>query len=97
VAGSLIVGNDGLVIASTLTGGMDKDLLGALCNAMHSHTDLAAKKVEMGKVKQVIFHADDKMTILTAVAVGVLAVFVENHDLTQIDSLLTAIESTVRG
>jgi uncharacterized protein len=97
VAGSLIVGNDGLVIASTLTGGMDKDLLGALCNAMHSHTDLAAKKVQMGKVKQVIFHANDKMTILTAVAVGVLAVFVENHDLGQIDSLLTAIDATVRG
>jgi hypothetical protein len=51
----------------------------------------------MGKVKQVIFHANDKMTILTAVAVGVLAVFVENHDLGQIDSLLTAIDATVRG
>jgi predicted regulator of Ras-like GTPase activity (Roadblock/LC7/MglB family) len=97
VAGSLIVGNDGLVIASTLTGGLDKDLLGALCNAMHGHTDLAAKKLNMGKTKQVIFHAEDKMTILTAVAVGVLAVFVENHDMGTIDSLLTAIDSTVRG
>jgi len=97
VAGSLIVGNDGLVIASTLTSGLDKDLLGALCNAMHSHSDLAAKKLDMGKLRQIIFHADDKMTILTGVAVGVLAVFVENRDLTQVDSLLTAIESTVRG
>lgn len=97
VQGSLIVGNDGLVIASTLTGGLDKDLLGALCCAMHSHSDLAGKKLEMGKMKQIIFHATDKMTILTAVAVGVLAVFVENHDMTQIDSLLAAIEGTVRG
>ena len=97
VAGSLIVGNDGLVIASTLQGGLDKDLLGALCNAMHSHTDLGVRELHMGKTRQVIFHAEDKITVLTAVAVGVLAVFVENHDLGQIDSLLTAIDSTVRG
>jgi predicted regulator of Ras-like GTPase activity (Roadblock/LC7/MglB family) len=97
VAGSLIVGNDGLVIASTLQGGLDKDLLGALCNAMHSHTDLGVRELHLGKTRQVIFHAENKMTVLTAVAVGVLAVFVENHDLGQIDSLLTAIDSTVRG
>jgi len=97
VAGSLIVGNDGLVIASTLKGGMDKDLLGALCCAMYSHTDLGGKKLQMGKLKQIIFHAVDKTTVLTPVAVGVLAVFVENHELDQIDSLLTAIEGTVRG
>jgi predicted regulator of Ras-like GTPase activity (Roadblock/LC7/MglB family) len=97
VAGSLIVGNDGLVIASTLKGGLDKDLLGALCSAMHSHTDLAGKKLNMGKMRQIIFHASDKVTVLTAVAVGVLAVFVENSSLSELDSLLTAIEGTVRG
>jgi predicted regulator of Ras-like GTPase activity (Roadblock/LC7/MglB family) len=97
VAGSLIVGNDGLVIASTLTGGLDKDLLGALCTAMHSHSELALKKLDMGKLKQIIFHTPQKMTILTAVAVGVLAVFVDGHDATGIDNLLGAIDQTVRG
>ena len=97
VAGSLIVGNDGLVIASTLGSNMDKDTLGVLCTAMHSHTELAAKKLEMGKLRQIIFHADDKLTVLTAVAVGVLAVFVEHHDVAKIDDLLMAIEQTVRG
>lgn len=97
VAGSLIVGNDGLVIASTLSSGMDKDTLGVLCTAMHSHTELAAKKLEMGKLRQIIFHADDKVTVLTAVAVGVLAVFVENRDVAKLDDLLAAIEQTVRG
>jgi hypothetical protein len=33
--------------------------------------------VKLGKLKQIIFHAVDKTTILTADAVGVLAVFVE--------------------
>lgn len=97
VAGSLIVGNDGLVIASTLHGTLDKDLAGALCCAMHSHADLASKKIQMGKLKQIIFHAEGKCTILTGVAVGVLAVFVDGNDYAQIDSLLNAIESTVRG
>lgn len=97
VAGSLIVGNDGLVIASTLGSNMDKDTLGVLCTAMHSHTELAAKKLEMGKLRQIIFHTDEKLTVLTSVAVGVLAVFVEHHDVAKIDDLLMAIEQTVRG
>jgi predicted regulator of Ras-like GTPase activity (Roadblock/LC7/MglB family) len=97
VVGSLIVGNDGLVIASTLGSNMDKDTLGVLCTAMHSHTELAVKKLEMGKLRQIIFHTDDKLTVLTAVAVGVLAVFVEHHDVAKIDDLLMAIEQTVRG
>jgi predicted regulator of Ras-like GTPase activity (Roadblock/LC7/MglB family) len=97
VQGSLIVGNDGLVIASTLQGGLDKDLLGALCTAMHSHTDLAARKLQMGKLRQIIFHCDHRLTVLTAVAVGVLAVFVDTNDMNEIDTLLAAIEGTVRG
>ncbi|MBI4532312.1 MAG: roadblock/LC7 domain-containing protein, partial [Candidatus Melainabacteria bacterium] len=36
VAGSLIVGHDGLVIASTLAANLDKDLLGAMSIAIHS-------------------------------------------------------------
>jgi hypothetical protein len=35
--------------------------------------------------------------LLTAVAVGVLAVFVESRDVAKLDDLLAAIESTVRG
>lgn len=98
VIGSLIVGHDGLVIASTLQSGIDKDMMGALCTAIHSHTDVAAKKVEQGKLNQIVFLSEDmKLTVMTGVAVGILAVFVDNCDLPAIDGLLGAIETTVRG
>jgi hypothetical protein len=64
---------------------------------MHAHTDLAIKKLQMGGLTQAIYYAQDKTTILTGVAIGILGVFVENSDVGQLDSLLGAIESTVRG
>ncbi|MBY0546120.1 MAG: roadblock/LC7 domain-containing protein, partial [Candidatus Obscuribacterales bacterium] len=103
VVGSLIVGHDGLVIASTLQGGIDKDMMGALCSALHSHLDIAAKKLEKGKLQQVVFlgqspnSPDTKLTVLTAVAVGILAVFVDQCQMERLDGLLQAIETTVKG
>ena len=98
VIGSLIVGHDGLVIASTLQSGIDKDMMGALCTAIHSHTDVAAKKCDQGKLNQIVFLSEDmKLTVMTGVAVGILAVFVDNCDLPAVDGLLGAIETTVRG
>lgn len=103
VVGSLIVGHDGLVIASTLQGGIDKDMMGALCTALHSHLDVAAKKLDKGKLQQVVFlgqsqgSSDTKLTVLTAVAVGILAVFVDQCQMERLDGLLQAIETTVKG
>jgi predicted regulator of Ras-like GTPase activity (Roadblock/LC7/MglB family) len=98
VIGSLIVGHDGLVIASTLSGGIDKDMMGAMCTAIHSHLDVAVKKMDKGKLQQSVFvGGDNKLTVMTAVAVGVLAVFVDNAGVEKVDGLLTAIDNTVRG
>jgi hypothetical protein len=54
VSGSLIVGHDGLVIASTVSGGMDKDTLGALSTALLSTTNLATLKLDIGKLNQMV-------------------------------------------
>ncbi len=105
VAGSLIVGHDGLVIASTVGTGWDKDMLGALSTALLSTSNLATKKLEIGKLKQMVLltklETDQgevmKTTVLTDVEVGILAVFLEQTDLTKIDGLLTTIHSTIHG
>lgn len=105
VAGSLIVGHDGLVIASTVGSGWDKDMLGALSTALLSTSNLATKKLEIGKLKQMVLltklTTDQgdvmKTTVLTDVEVGILAVFLEQTDLTKIDGLLTTIHSTIHG
>ena len=98
VIGSLIVGHDGLVIASTLQGGIDKDMMGAMSTAIHSHLDVAVKKLEKGKLQQTVFFGQgERLTVMTAVAVGILAVFVDNAGVAQVDGLLNAIETTVKG
>lgn len=98
VAGSLIVGHDGLVIASTLKTGIDKEMMGAMCTAMHSHLDIATKKLSLGKLNQAIFKdCEENLTVLTSVAVGILAVFVDQGQFDKINGLLEAIEVTIHG
>ncbi|HEY9679592.1 MAG TPA: roadblock/LC7 domain-containing protein [Drouetiella sp.] len=97
VDGSVIVGHDGLVIASTAPQGMDKDTLGVLSVACLSTSNLATKKLEIGKLRQMVLLTDEKTTVLTDVDVGILAVFMNNNDITKIDGLLEAIHDTIHG
>jgi hypothetical protein len=97
VAGSLIVGHDGLVIASTLGSGWDRDMYGALSSSIHSNTNLATGKLELGALRQTILQSEDKVTVLTEVEVGVLAVFCEQREPGKLNGLLEAIEATVHG
>lgn len=101
VAGSLIVGHDGLVMSSTLQQGWDKDMLGALSTALLSTSNLSTKKLEIGKLRQMVLLTRtpnaDKTTILTDVDVGILVVFCEETDLARIDGLLEKIQNTING
>jgi predicted regulator of Ras-like GTPase activity (Roadblock/LC7/MglB family) len=102
VTGSLIVGHDGLVIASTVGQGWDKDMLGALSTALLSTSNLATKKLEIGKLRQMVLLTElapdsYKSTVLTDVDVGILAVFMDRIDLTKIDGLLETIHKTIHG
>lgn len=103
VVGSLIVGHDGLVIASTLGTGMDKDMLGALSTALLSTSNLATQKLEIGRLRQMVLLTDNKnngvnkTTVLTDVDVGILAVFLEKTELEKIDGLIDAIHATIHG
>ncbi|MDX2107876.1 MAG: roadblock/LC7 domain-containing protein [Candidatus Melainabacteria bacterium] len=101
VAGSLIVGHDGLVMSSTLQQGWDKDMLGALSTALLSTSNLSTKKLEIGKLRQMVLLTRtpnaDKTTILTDVDVGILVVFCEQTDITLIDGLIEKIQNTING
>lgn len=101
VVGSIIVGHDGLVMASTLKEGWDKDIMGALSTALLSTSNLTTKKLEIGKLRQMVMLTrsgnQDKTTILTDVDVGILAVFVEETDISKIDGMLETIHKTIHG
>ncbi|MDZ4835640.1 MAG: hypothetical protein SGJ27_17835 [Candidatus Melainabacteria bacterium] len=101
VVGSIIVGHDGLVMASTLKEGWDKDIMGALSTALLSTSNLTTKKLEIGKLRQMIMLTkignQEKTTVLTDVDVGILAVFVEETDVSKIDGMLEIIHKTIHG
>ena len=101
VFGSIIVGHDGLVMASTLKDGWDKDIMGALSTALLSTSNLTTKKLEIGKLRQMIMLTksgnQEKTTVLTDVDVGILAVFVEETDISKIDGMLDIIHKTIHG
>jgi predicted regulator of Ras-like GTPase activity (Roadblock/LC7/MglB family) len=105
VTGCLIVGHDGLVIASTIASGEDKDALGALSSALLNTSNLATLKLEIGKLKQMVLLTDyangqghkEITTVLTDVDVGVLAVFLDTQQLDKLDGLLETIHSTIHG
>ncbi len=95
VAGSLIVGLDGLVIASTLGPELDKDVLGPMSSSVHSHSDIVTNKLDLGSLHQIVLQSKDTITILTNVEVGVLGVFCVCRELEKLNGLLEAINTTV--
>ena len=97
IAGTLIVGHDGLVISSTLKAGKDKDTIGALSVACLGSTNLGTRKLEIGKLKQMVFITDSSITVLTDVEVGILAVLLDNLEINKIDGVLQTIHDTIHG
>jgi predicted regulator of Ras-like GTPase activity (Roadblock/LC7/MglB family) len=97
VKGSVIVGHDGLVIASTVGEDMDKDALGALSLHCLGSSNMATQKLEIGKLRQMVLISGEKITVLTDVDVGILAVFMDNTRVDRIDGLITAIHETIHG
>ena len=71
--------------------------MGAMATAIHSTTNLATKKLELGALHQAILQAQETITVLTEVDVGILAVFTDVREIDMLNGLLEAIDSTVNG
>lgn len=93
VAGSLIVGRDGLVIASTLPAEFDKEMIGAIASSMQTNLDVQCKKMKLGTARQIIVDTEGGVLLLMALEVGVLVVL--SASLMQLDlaAVLQAIAS----
>ncbi len=64
VIGSLLVGRDGLVIASTLLDDEDAEVLGAMSAAVFGEIDKATKRVGIGVLVDAIIDAKDGSILL---------------------------------
>ncbi|MBA3469901.1 MAG: roadblock/LC7 domain-containing protein [Herpetosiphonaceae bacterium] len=64
VIGSLLVGRDGLVIASTLLDDEDAEVLGAMSAAVFGEIDKATKRIGIGVLVDAIIDAKDGSILL---------------------------------
>ncbi len=64
VIGSLLVGRDGLVIASTLLEDEDAEVLGAMSAAVFGEIDKATKRIGIGVLVDAIIDAKDGSILL---------------------------------
>jgi len=105
VAGSMLIGGDGLVIASTYTGAADRDTLGVLAHGLMGNSNLATLRFDLGKLDQMILtsvitdnnHRKKITTILTDAEVGALAVFIDSPLVVSLDELLGQLSTVARG
>ncbi len=97
VAGSMIVGRDGLVISSTLPPEYEKEMIGAIASSMQTNLDVQCKKMKLGPARQIIVDTEGGVLLLMALEVGVLVVL--SQSLMQLDlagvlqAIATAAES----
>ncbi len=74
VIGSLLVGRDGLVIASTLIEDEDAEVLGAMSAAVFGEIDKATKRIGIGTLVDAIIDAKDGSILLLEARDVILAV-----------------------
>ncbi len=74
VIGSLLVGRDGLVIASTLLDDEDAEVLGAMSAAVFGEIDKATKRIGIGVLVDTIIDAKDGSILLLESRDVILAV-----------------------
>ena len=93
VQGSLIVGRDGLVIASSLPPSFERELVGAIASSMLTNLDVQGKKMKVGSTRMALLDTEEALVMLVALQLGVLVVMAPS--LVGLD--LTAILSVLAG
>jgi predicted regulator of Ras-like GTPase activity (Roadblock/LC7/MglB family) len=97
VAGSLIMGLDGIPIVSTIEAPLNKDVLGPLSLAMFNSANLTTQQLEIGDFRQLVLYTNENAIVLTDFSAGVLAVFVEKYDVNKIELVVNNINTIMNG
>ncbi len=77
ITGSMVVGDDGIVIASDLAAGSEGDAVGALAASITSNIRKSLDRLETQPLAQVTIEAEDGKLFFTKVGVGLLVVTTE--------------------
>ena len=77
VTGSMVVGNDGIVIAADLDTTFEGETIGALASSISAHIQKSLDRLESRPLQQVTIEADNGKLFFTEAGVGILVVTTE--------------------
>ncbi len=77
ITGSMVVGNDGIVIAADLDESFEGDTIGALAASITANIQKSLERLNTTPLKQVTIEADDGKLFFTDAGLGILVVTTE--------------------
>ena len=77
VTGSMVVGNDGIVIAADMASGFEGETVGALAASITSNIQKSLDRLDTTPWSQVTIEADDAKLFFTDASLGILVVTTE--------------------
>lgn len=78
ITGSMIVGNDGIVIAADLDTALEEETVGALAASITSNIQKSMNRLNQAPLAQVTIEADSGKLFFSDAAVGILVVTAES-------------------
>lgn len=79
ITGSMIVGQDGIVIAADLRSGIQDETIGAMASAIATSVQKSLDKIKLTPFRQVTVEASQGKLFLTDVGIGTLVVTAESQ------------------
>ena len=79
ITGSMIVGNDGIVIAADLVAGLESETVGALAASITANIAKSLGRLKAEPLRQVTIEADNAKLFFTDVGLGILVVTTEKE------------------
>jgi uncharacterized protein len=77
ITGSMVVGSDGIVIASDLESGFESETVGALAASITTNIQKSLDRLRTSPLSQVTIEADDAKLFFTEAGLGILVVTAE--------------------
>ena len=77
VTGSMVVGNDGIVIAADLDARFESDTIGALAASITANIQKSLDRLESAPLTQVTIEADNGKLFFTDAGIGIIVVTTE--------------------
>ena len=79
ITGSMVVGNDGIVIAANLRENLEDDTIGALAASITSNIHKSLQRLQTSPLKQITIEAEDAKLFFTDAGLGILVVTTEKE------------------